>query len=235
MVYTLQEPDIQQDPDKYSRCRHKYSMFFGGISQGNAMRIRKNNSVIVNYGGITGEHTDRWNIYFFYYVWLFFLLSVFGWIWEEFIYLFKDDIYVNRGFLAGPWLPIYGSGGIMLELLFHRWRDKPVMTFVSSMVLCTILEYMVGWYLELTWGVKWWDYTGMPWNLHGRICVISSLLFGLGGMLLVWVISPLFYSFYLKVPAKARISLGLAAIALFTADAAYSAIIPNTGAGITYR
>ena len=65
MAYTLQEPDIQQDPDKYSRCRHKYSMFFGGISQGNAMRIRKNNSVIVNYGGITGEHTDRWNIDFF--------------------------------------------------------------------------------------------------------------------------------------------------------------------------
>lgn len=108
------------------------------------------------------------------------------------------------------------------------------MTFVSSMALCTLLEYMAGWYLELTWGVKWWDYSGMPWNLHGRICVLSSLLFGLGGMLLVWVICPLFYSFYRKVPAKTRIILGLTAIALFAADAAYSAIIPNAGAGITY-
>ena len=205
------------------------------VPQKNIMGVRKINWVKVNHGDLTKERADRWKMIFFYYVWLFFLLSVFGWIWEGFIYLFKDDIYVNRGFLIGPWLPIYGSGGIMLELLFHRWRDRPLMTFVSSMALCTLLEYMAGWYLELTWGVKWWDYSGMPWNLHGRICVLSSLLFGLGGMLLVWVISPLFYSVYRKIPAKTRIFLGLTAIALFAADAAYSAIIPNAGVGITFR
>lgn len=169
-----------------------------------------------------------------YYVWLFFLLSVFGWLWEGFLYLFKDDTYVNRGFLTGPWLPIYGMGGIMLEILFHRWRDRPFMIFVSSMVLCTVLEYAAGWYLELTWGVKWWDYSEMSMNLHGRICLLSSLLFGLGGMLLVWVISPLFYTLYRKIPSRVRIGLGLLAICAFAADAAYSAIIPHAGAGITY-
>ena len=51
---------------------------------------------------------------FFFYVWLFFLLAGFGWLWEGFLYLLKDDMYVNRGFLAGPWLPIYGMGGIMM-------------------------------------------------------------------------------------------------------------------------
>lgn len=172
---------------------------------------------------------------FFFYVWLFFLLSVFGWLWEGFLYLFKDDTYVNRGFLTGPWLPIYGLGGIALELLFHRWRDRPIMTFMSSMVLCTLLEYLTGWYLELTWRVKWWDYSNIPLNLHGRICLLSSLLFGLGGMLLVWVISPLFYSLYRKIPTKVRISLGLLAITAFVADAAYSAIVPHVGTGITYR
>ena len=172
---------------------------------------------------------------FIYHVWLFFLLSFFGWLWEGFLYLLKDDIYVNRGFLSGPWLPIYGIGGIMLELLFHRWRNRPLMTFVSSMVVCTVLEYLAGWYLELTWGVKWWDYSQMPLNLHGRVCVLGSLLFGLGGMLLVWVISPLFYSLYRKVPAGVRISLGLLAIVAFAADAAYSAIVPHVGMGITYR
>ena len=172
---------------------------------------------------------------FFYYVWLFFLLSIFGWIWEGFLYLFKDDVYVNRGFLSGPWLPIYGIGGIALELLFHGWRDRPIMTFASSMVLCTVLEYLAGWYLELTWGVKWWDYSGMPLNLHGRICLMSSLLFGLGGMLLVWTISPLVYSLYRKVPAGVRVAFGLFGIVIFTADSAYSAMIPHAGAGITYR
>lgn len=183
-----------------------------------------------------GKYLERYRIKadFIYYVWLFFMLAVFGWLWEGFLYLFKDDTYVNRGFLTGPWLPIYGIGGIMLEILFQKWRDRPVLLFLSSMVLCTLFEYAAGWYLESTWGVKWWDYSGMPWNLHGRICFLSSLLFGLGGMLLVWVISPLYYTLYVRIPVRLRIGLGLAGICLFVADAAYSANFPHVGADITY-
>ena len=172
---------------------------------------------------------------FLYYVWLFFVLSVFGWLWEGFLYLFKDDMYVNRGFMIGPWIPIYGVGGIMLEILLHRWRDRPIMIFVSSMVLSTILEYMAGWYLELTWGVKWWDYSGMPWNLHGRICFLSSLLFGLGGMVLVWVFCPLFYSLYSRIPPRFKMAAGLCLLVIFVADASYSAMAPHFGPGITYK
>ena len=188
------------------------------------------NRIQTNKGKFKRLKTD-----FIYYVWLFFMLSIFGWLWEGFLYIIKDDVYVNRGFLTGPWLPIYGAGGIMLELLFHKWRDRPIMTFMSSMILCTVLEYFAGWYLELTWGVKWWDYSSMPLNLHGRICLVSSLLFGLGGMLLVWVINPLFYLLYRKIPGKVRITLALLAVAVFAADAAYSAIVPHAGSGITYR
>lgn len=175
----------------------------------------------------------KWD--FFFYVWLFFLTSIFGWIWEVGLYFFKDDTYVNRGFLAGPWLPIYGCGAIMLELLFHKWRDRIVLTFVSSMLLCTLLEYLAGWYLELTWGVKWWDYSRMRWNLHGYICPASSLLFGIGGLLLVCVIVPLFRSFYQKMPVRIRAGVGLLFVLCFVADAAYSAIIPQIGSGITYK
>lgn len=182
-----------------------------------------------------GEKIKQFKTDFFYYVWLFVLTAVFGWLWEGFLYLFKDDTYVNRGFLTGPWLPIYGIGAVMLELLFHKWRDRPVLIFVSSMLLCTVLEYLAGWYLELTWGVKWWDYSGMPWNLHGRICALSSVLFGLGGMLLVWVVSPLFYSLYRRVPVRVRIWLGVLILCLLAADAAYSAMRPHAGVGITYR
>lgn len=195
----------------------------------------KTNTVKEKFKQIKEWNVNRMKVDFLYCVWLFFPLSIFGWLWEGFLYLFKDDIYVNRGFMTGPWLPIYGIGGIMLELLFHKWRDRPFMTFVSSMILCTLLEYLAGWYLELTWGVKWWDYSDMPWNLHGRICLFSSLLFGVGGMLLVWAISPLFYSLYRKIPIKVRVILGLSAIAVFAADAAYSAMAPHAGMGITYR
>lgn len=172
---------------------------------------------------------------FIYYVWLFFLTAVFGWLWEGFLYLWKDEMYVNRGFLTGPWLPIYGMGAVMLEILFHRWRDRPAMIFVLSMLLCTALEYAAGWYLEWKWGIKWWDYSGAAFNLHGRICLLSSLLFGVGGMLLVWVASPLFYAVYRRIPVKLRAGLAVALIGVFVADATYSAIIPHVGAGITYR
>ena len=195
----------------------------------------KTNLVNKNFKQMIRTNGSQFRMDFFFYVWLFFLLSIFGWLWEGCLYLFKDDIYVNRGFLIGPWLPIYGMGGIMLELLFHRWRDRPVLTFVSSMVLCTLLEYLAGWYLELTWGVKWWDYSDMSWNLHGRICLVSSMLFGVGGMLLVWVISPLLHSLYRRVSVKTRAALGLLVIAVFVADAAYSAMAPHIGAGITYK
>lgn len=172
---------------------------------------------------------------FMYYVWLFFLTAVFGWLWEGFLYLLKDEMYVNRGFLTGPWLPIYGTGAVMLEILFHRWRDKPVMIFFMSMLLCTVLEYAAGWYLEASWGIKWWDYSQAPLNLHGRICLLSSLLFGAGGMLLVWVVSPLFYSLYRRIPSKYRIIPGVLLIGIFVADATYSAVLPHVGKGITYR
>lgn len=179
--------------------------------------------------------TDRAKEDFVYYVWLFVLAAVFGWMWEGFLYLLKDDMYVNRGFLTGPWLPIYGMGAVMLEMLLHKWRDRPILIFVSSMTLCTLLEYLAAWYLESAWNVRWWDYSGIPFNLYGRICLIGSLLFGIGGLLLVWVISPLLHVLYRKTPVKVRIGIGIAAIVLLTADAAYSAIHPHTGAGITYR
>ena len=163
------------------------------------------------------------------------LLAVFGWLWEGFLYLFKDDMYVNRGFLTGPWLPIYGIGGVMLEVLFHRWRDRPVLTFVSSMAVCTMLEYAAGWYLELTWGVKWWDYSAVPWNLHGRVCLYGSIFFGLGGLLLVWLVSPLFYSLYCRIPWRIQAGAGILLLLLFTADASYSAMRPHVGLGVTYR
>ena len=103
------------------------------------------------------------------------------------------------------------------------------------MVLCTVLEYLAGWYLELTWGVKWWDYSAMPWNLQGRICLYSALLFGVGGLLLVWLVSPLLYSLYDRIPRRVQTGVGLLLLMLFAADAAYSAMRPHVGAGITYR
>ncbi len=172
---------------------------------------------------------------FFYWTWIFLGLSFFGWVWEVCLYLIREGRFINRGFLMGPWLPIYGLGGIVLAFTLHRCWKRPFLVFGLSLSLGTIIEYLAGWYLEKNWGIKWWDYSGNKWNLQGRVCLTSSLLFGFSGMLLVCVAVPVYTACYEKIPHKIRRALGLLLLTVFIIDAAYSAIVPHAGTGITYR
>ena len=187
---------------------------------------------------------------FDYYVLLFFLVSFFGWGWEVVLYLVREGRFVNRGILSGPWLPIYGAGALFLYLLFinpllrgplsgRRRADgrirKPLLVFLISMTVCSILEYLAGSLLEKTCGVKWWDYSGMPFNLNGHICLMSCLMFGIGGLFLVFFLIPVYTGLYYRVPEKVRLAAALLLLGLFIMDAAHSADFPNVGRGITYR
>lgn len=172
---------------------------------------------------------------FFYWVWLFFVLSVFGWLWEVCLYLVKDGTFVNRGILTGPWLPVYGFGGVALALVLGRFSKRPLTAFALSLALGTVIEYLAGWYLEERWGAKWWDYSGAVWNLQGRVCFASSMLFGIAGMILVCAAVPIYTMLIRKVPDKLQAGLGILFLVLFAADAAHSAILPHMGAGVAYR
>ncbi len=177
---------------------------------------------------------------FFFYVSLFFLLAIGGWIWEVLLYTVQDKTFVNRGVLFGPWLPVYGCGGIALYLLLNKWVKKPIRVFILSACICSILEYFAGWYLEWAWGIKWWDYTGHFLNIKGRICLLCSLLFGLGGWLLICHVEPYLKRFYEKIykNKKQRKTLQiicLILIVLFIADATWSADFPNKGENISYE
>lgn len=175
---------------------------------------------------------------FFFYVPLFFLLSFIGWLWEVTIYLLMEGEFVNRGILFGPWIPIYGCGGIMLTIILKKWEYKPVRVFFISMIVCTVLEYLTSFCLERVWGIRWWDYSNDFLNLNGRICLWSSLMFGLGGWFLVCCAAPYLRMLYRKVwkMEKGRTALQLICLALilvFTADAAWAADFPNMGKNIT--
>ena len=181
--------------------------------------------------------SDRIYIFFFY-VLLFFLLSFAGWIWEAAIYLIEDGVFVNRGVLSGPWLPVYGSGGLLLAFLLKRWEYRPVRTFFMSMIICSLLEYISGYFLERVWGIRWWDYSGQFLNIDGRICLWGSLMFGVGGWLLICYIIPYLEILYRRIwkADKGRKFLQLICLALiliFTADAAWAADFPNRGENIT--
>lgn len=170
---------------------------------------------------------------FDYYVLLFFGLSFIGWLWEVGLYLATEHAFINRGVYRGPYLPIYGAGGLGLCLLLQPLGKKPVWVFLLSMALCSGLEYFTSWFLEQLWGIRWWDYSGHALNLNGRICLLGAAVFGLGGTGLVCLLLPLYDRLYGELPKRWRLALCLALLAVFIADATYCAVRPNTGRGVS--
>ncbi len=173
-----------------------------------------------------------------YSVWsvilMFFALSFVGWLWEVGLHLIADGAFVNRGVLHGPWLPIYGTGSVMMLLLLNRFRRKPVLEFLLAIALCGCVEYFTSVYLEYVHnGTRWWDYTGYFLNLNGRICAEGLLVFGIGGMAIVYVAAPFLDGLFRRVPSRMLIAIGIILLCLFAADQAYSAGHPNEGKGIT--
>lgn len=170
---------------------------------------------------------------FDFYCILFFVLACIGWIWEVLLSIFSAHTFVNRGIYKGPYLPIYGVGGILLYFLLYRHRKKPWLVFICSLAICSLLEYAAGWFLEVRWGRKWWDYSGHFMNLNGRVCLTGALCFGAGGTLLICVLIPVYERLIEKIPEKIRMMISILLVLFFVADAAYCAIRPNTGYGIT--
>ena len=165
---------------------------------------------------------------------LFFIGCVFGWAWEVVLHLLQAGEYVNRGVLHGPWLPIYGGGMLLILIVLYRFRKHAFAQFWLIVVLCGIVEYLTSWILEIQHdGQRWWDYTGYYLNLNGRICAEGLLVFGIGGMAVVYIAAPLIDD--LLVLIKQRILWPVCGILLvvFAADVVYSSFAPNTGKGVT--
>lgn len=112
-------------------------------------------------------------------IYIFFIISFIGWLWEAMLYLINDGIFVNRGTFHGPWLPIYGAGLLLILLFLSKFRKNMLLEFILAVILCGFVEYFTALYLEITHGgTKWWDYSGYFLNLHGRICAEGLLTFG---------------------------------------------------------
>ncbi len=138
---------------------------------------------------------------------VFFLYCVLGWCFESTVVSVKQRHFVNRGFLRGPMLPIYGFGAVILLHVSLPLYDKPVALFLASMVAATVFEYIVGVIMEKLFKVKYWDYSTHRFQFQGRICLQSSLCWGFLGLILVrcihrpveWVIA--FLPFWALVAA----------------------------------
>ena len=162
--------------------------------------------------------------YFVDLVLLFFSYSFVGWCIEVTLKYFQYHRFINRGFLAGPWLPIYGSGCALITLavdgLAHlsRYESSFGSVFAVSFVLCGFLEYGASWFMEKRFHARWWDYSRKPMNLNGRIWIGNLMLFGLGGMIVVKYINPLLLPLYAKASLGTREIVAGCLSVLFISD-----------------
>ena len=164
---------------------------------------------------------------------LFFIFAMFGWVWELFFYYVQQGKIINRGVLHGPWLPIYGVGGLIVLIFLFVLRRRPVLHLIATVVLCGVVEYFGGWALEMIFDKKWWDYSGYFFNIDGRVCAEGLFVFGAAGMAFIYVLAPLLDNMIRKARQKILIPVEAVLLVFFIIDVIYSAFVPNTGDGIT--
>ncbi len=112
----------------------------------------------------------------------------------------SEKKWVDRGFLIGPVLPIYGWGVVLVTLLLKRYLDDIIVTFVMSIVICGLLEYFTSFVMEKLFKARWWDYSDRKFNINGRICLENLVLFGIACCLIVYLANPLVYKFIDWIP-----------------------------------
>ena len=138
-------------------------------------------------------HLTQWVLFFFIY-------SFIGWVWECCFVSVRKRRWVNRGFMYGPMLPIYGFGALAVLISTIRVRDSIPLIFLFGMVGATLLEYVTGAVMERLFNVKYWDYSNQKFNLNGYICLTSSLGWGLFSVLLVKFVHVPIEGAVLKIP-----------------------------------
>lgn len=127
-----------------------------------------------------------------WYHWLtfFYVYCFFGWIFESTYVSLKQRHFVNRGFLRLPMLPLYGTGAVMMLWVSLPFRGSLIAVYFSGVVGATVLEYITGWAMERLFKVRYWDYSNQRFNLHGYICLSSSIAWGFLTILMTEVIHP---------------------------------------------
>lgn len=132
---------------------------------------------------------------------LFYIYSTLGYIVESLsVSAIEKKAVFSRGFLIGPYLPIFGFGGLFMTLTLQKYSDDLIALFIMSMTGCLILEYLSSYILEKIFKLRWWDYSEKKFNLNGRICLEVGVMFGLAGVGTIKFINPLIKILFNLIP-----------------------------------
>lgn len=155
--------------------------------------------------------TIQWLFFFYFY-------CFFGWCFESTYVSIKSKRFVNRGFMRGPFLPLYGSGAIMMLLVSKPFQEHIVLVYIAGCIGATVLEYVTGVVMEALFKVRYWDYSNQPFNFQGHICLGSSLAWGLLTVAMTELIHKPVERLVLSIPSGILTPVTLVLTALICAD-----------------
>lgn len=157
---------------------------------------------------------------------LFFMYSIIGYIFEVISCSIQSKkLVLSRGYLIGPYIPIFGFGGVAMSSFLDKYKSDTITLFVLSMVVCCIMEYLTSFLLEKIFKLRWWDYSNRKFNVNGRICLINGIFFGLGGLLVTQFLNPTLRSFLSSFTVNTIIVVGSILFGLIILDAIISTVI----------
>lgn len=152
---------------------------------------------------------------------VFFVFSFVGWCIEVTLKYRQFGRFINRGFLIGPWLPIYGAGAALITLMVAGLTpmEKGIgTTFAISLIVCGLIEYMASYFMEKRFHARWWDYSQKPMNLNGRVWIGNLILFGIGGVAIIHIVNPLLYGVFENLSIVSREIIASCLSVIFVAD-----------------
>lgn len=155
---------------------------------------------------------------FYELVWIFIIYAFIGWCTEVSYAALDTGKFVNRGFLNGPYCPIYGCGVVIVVAILTPLKENLLILFAGSFLLTSVLEYITGYILEKVFHNKWWDYSDKPFNIKGYVCLKFSIYWGLACTFIMDIIHPIIYAAIRFIPFMLGVVLLSIIMCVFAAD-----------------
>lgn len=155
----------------------------------------------------------------------FILYSFIGYVAEVIFCSYYQKRLVNRGFLFGPICPIYGIGSILAIYSLSSLKDNPILVFILGILITGVLEYYTSYIFEKLFNNKWWDYSYRVDNINGRVCIGNSIYFGLGILVVLYMLDPNIKGIIDNIPSNILIIISICIFVIFLVDLVWSVII----------
>ena len=152
--------------------------------------------------------------YFIYFI----IIAICGWLMEVTLQLVQKHKFADRGFLIGPYCPIYGCGALLITLFLTKLEEYPLALFSVTILVCGVLEYFTSYIMEKIFHARWWDYSENKFNINGRVCLETIILFGILGLALMYIVNPFIFDNLARIPESTLNIIAIIIAVIFAID-----------------